>query len=140
MNNLNLFRGIFLIAFALIFGGTSLHYNVGEFNRPGPGLFPLMVSGMLLVIGIFTVARSRFVPPVAMTHNYKNIAIILFSLCAFALLSRYVNMVAGIVALVFCSTYAGSSYSVLRNIKVAAGLIAVAFVFKDLLGLNLPLL
>lgn len=138
--NLNLFRGLFLIAFALLFGGTSMTYTIGVFSRSGPGLFPLLVSGMLLIIGVVTVVRSYFVPPVPMPHNYKNIAVILFSICVFALLSRYINMLAGIVALVFCSTYAGTSYSVVRNLKISAGLIAVALVFKFLLGLNLPLL
>jgi len=140
MNNLNLIRGLFLIAIALVFGTTSLTYHIGQFNRSGPGLFPLLVSCMLLAIGVVTVVRSRFVPPVPLTYNFKNIAVILFSLCAFAMLSRYVNMLVGIVALVFCASYAGKTYSVSRNIKITVGLIAVAFVFRNLLGLNLPLL
>ena len=140
MNNMNLFRGIFLIAFALIFGGTSMTYTIGQFSHSGPGLFPLLVSGMLLAIGIVTVVRSRFVPPVPISHNYKNIAVILASLCAFAVVSQHANMLLGIVVLVFCATYAGTSYSVWRNVKITAGLIGVAFIFKDLLGLNLPLL
>lgn len=140
MNNLNLFRGIFLIAFALIFGGTSTTYTIGQFSHSGPGLFPLLVSCMLLAIGIVTVVRSRFVPPVPISHNYKNIVVILASLCAFAVVSQHVNMLVGIVVLVFCATYAGTNYSVWRNVKITAGLIGVAFIFKDLLGLNLPLL
>ena len=48
-------------------------------------------------------------------------------------------MILGIVFLVFCSTFAGTSYSVVRNIKISIGLIAVAFAFKNLLGLQLPL-
>jgi hypothetical protein len=140
MNNMNLFRGLFLIAFALIFGGTALTYNIGQFSRSGPGLFPLLVSCMLLAIGIVTVVRSRFVPPVPISHNYKNIAVILASLCAFAVVSQHINMLLGIVVLVFCATYAGTNYSVLRNVKITAGLVGVAFIFKDLLGLNLPLL
>jgi hypothetical protein len=41
--------------------------------------------------------------------------------------------------MVFFSAIAGTSYSVVRNLKVSAGLIAVAFAFQKLLGLNLPL-
>jgi len=41
--------------------------------------------------------------------------------------------------MVFIAGFAASSYSVVRNIQVAAGLIAVAFAFQKLLGLNLPL-
>ncbi len=55
------------------------------------------------------------------------------------MLSQYVNMILGIVFLVFCSTLAGTSYSLLRNVKIAIGLVAVAFAFKQFLGLGLPL-
>ena len=41
--------------------------------------------------------------------------------------------------MVFCSTLAGTSYSVMRNVKISAGLIAIAFALQKLLGLNLPL-
>ena len=43
------------------------------------------------------------------------------------------------IVMVFIATIAGSTYSVVRNLKVSAGLIAVALAFQKLLGLNLPL-
>ena len=140
MNDRNLVRGLFLIAISLAFGLQSLRYPIGGFSRAGAGLFPLMVSSLLLLIGLITVARSRFVERVPLEFNTKNIAIILASLCGFALISRHLNMIAGIVFMVFCASFAGTaSYSVTRNLKVAAGLIAVALAFQKLLGFNLPL-
>jgi hypothetical protein len=127
------------MAVALAFGLTSLRYPIGSFSRAGPGLFPLMVSGLLLLVAVTTVVRSRFVAREALGFHMKNIAIIVGSLCAFALISRFVNMTVGIAVMVFCAAFAGTSYSVMRNLKVAAGLIAVAFVFQKLLGFNLPL-
>ena len=55
------------------------------------------------------------------------------------MISAHINMMAGITFMVFCSSIAGTSYSVVRNLKVSVGLIAVAFAFQKLLGLNLPL-
>jgi hypothetical protein len=98
-----------------------------------------MVSSFLFLIGVLTVVRSHFVEPVPLDYSVKNIAIILLSLVGFAVISEYLNMILGIIFLVFCSTFAGTSYSVVRNIKISIGLIAVAFAFKHLLGLNLPL-
>ena len=140
MNNLNLLRGLVLMAVALAFGIGSLNYQIGQFSRSGPGLFPLMVSSLLLLIGVVTVVRSRFVEAVPVDYNLKNIALILTSLCGFAVLSMFLNMIAGIVFLVFCSSFAGKTYTVARNLKVCAGLIGIALVFQKLLGLNLPLL
>jgi hypothetical protein len=140
MNDRNLVRGLFLIAISLAFGLPSLRYPIGDFSRAGPGLFPLMVSSLLLLIGLITVARSRLVERVPLEFNMKNIAIILASLCLFALISEHLNMIAGILFMVFCAGFAGtSSYSVVRNLKISAGLIAVAFAFQKLLGFNLPL-
>jgi hypothetical protein len=139
MNNRHLLRGLFLIAISLAFGIGALEYRIGHFDRAGPGLFPLMVSCLLLLIGIATIVRSRFLERVPMEFNYRNIAIILASLCGFAIVSVYFKMIAGIVFMVFCASFAGGHFSVSRNIKIAAGLIAIALVFQKLLGFNLPL-
>jgi len=140
MNDRNLSRGLFLIAISLAFGLGSLRYPTGQFSHTGPGLFPLLVSCLLFLIGLITVVRSRFVESVRLDFKIKNIALILASLGGFAVVSEHLNMIAGIVFMVFCSTYAGTSYSVMRNVKIAAGLIAIAFALQELLGLNLPLL
>jgi hypothetical protein len=139
LNNRNFVRGLFLMAIALLFGSVAAKYPIGQLSRSGPGLFPLMVSTFLFAIGLLTMVRSHFVKPVPLDYNVKNIAVILLSLVGFAVISLYVNMILGIIFLVFCSTIAGTSYSVVRNIKISIGLIAVAFAFKYLLGLSLPL-
>lgn len=127
------------MAIALLFGLVSMTYKIGEFSRAGPGLFPLLVSSMVFLIGLMTVVRSRFVKPVRIDYNMKNIALVLLGLCGFAVISEHLNMIVGIIFLVFCVSFAGSSYSVVRNVKISAGLIAIAFMFKNLLGLQLPL-
>ena len=129
-----------LVALALVFGVGSLRYASGSFERPGPGFFPLMVSSLLFLLGAFMVVRSRFTERVPMYFNLKNLLIILASLAAFAVLSAYVNMLAGIIALVFLSTFAGTGYSVRRNAIIAAVLIGIAFIFQKGLGLQLPLI
>ncbi len=127
------------MAISLAFGLVSLRYPIGQFSRAGPGLFPLLVSCLLFLIGLITVVRSRFVERVHLDFKMKNIALILSSLCGFALISEHLNMIVGIVFMVFCASFAGTSYSVVRNLKVSAGLIAVALAFQKLLGFNLPL-
>jgi hypothetical protein len=113
---------------------------VGTFSHAGAGLFPLMVSSLLLLIAVITIVRSCFAQAEPLSINVNNIGLLLLSLCAFALVSKFVNMIAGIVAMVFISGFAGmAKYSIARNLKVAAALVAVAFAFRQLLGLNLNL-
>ena len=137
--NRNFVRGLCLIAIALLFGGVGMTYKIGVLSRSGAGMFPVLVSSFLLLIGVLTLVRSYFVPPVPIDYNVKNIVIILIGLVGFALISSHVNMILGIIFLVFCSTFAGTSYSIIRNVKISLGLIAVAFAFKNFLGLSLPL-
>ena len=140
MKNLNFVSGLFLMAIALVFGLAAFNYKIGEFSRAGPGLFPLLVSSMVFLIGGATVARSYFIEPVPLTFNLGNIALVMLGLCGFAALSHFINMIVGIVFLVFCSSFAGTEpYSVVRNLKISAGLIAIALAFQHLLGLTLPL-
>jgi hypothetical protein len=139
MNDRNLLKGLFLIAIALVFGLGALRYSIGHLERAGPGFFPLMVSSILFLLGAAMIVRSRFSERVPMYFNLRNIVIIMASLAGFALLSGYVNMITGIVFLVFSSTLAGTSYSVVRNVIIAAVLIGIAFVFEKGLGLQLPL-
>lgn len=139
MNDRNLYRGLFITAIALGFGVGAFQYPIGRFDRAGPGLFPLLVSSLLLLVGLATIVRSRFVERVPMEFNGRNIAIILVSLCGFAFLSKHVNMIAGIVFMVFFAAWAGRDYSVVRNLKISVGLVLVALAFQKLLGFNLPL-
>ena len=139
LTNRNLLKGLFLIAISLVFGLTSLRYPMGSLGRAGPGMFPLLVSSLLFLLGVATVVRALLTERVPMMFNYRNIGLVLLSLCGFAVLSEYVNIMLGIVFMVFCSTLAGTRYSVVRNIKVCVGLIIVAFGFWKGLGLQLPL-
>ena len=140
MNDRTLVRGLFLLAISLAFGLTAARYPIGDFARAGPGLFPLMIAGLLGLISVITIIRSRFVDHVPLGFNPKNITLILGALCGFALVSHFVNMILGIIVMVFIASFAGKTkYSVLRNIYVSAGLVLVALAFQKLLGFNLPL-
>ena len=140
MNDRNLLKGLFLILIALAFGIGATNYPIGRVERAGPGFFPLMVSSLLGLLAVFMVVRSRFTRRVPMDFHMKNISIILASLVGFAVFSRYLNMISGIVVLVFVAGFAANTaYSIRRNAAIAAVLIGIAFVFQRGLGLQLPL-
>lgn len=127
------------MAISLLFGLSSVRYQIGAFSHAGPGLFPALVSGLLFLIGLITAIRARMVAGKPLDLHVKNIAVIIGGLCGFAVVSMFVNMIAGIVFMVFVAAAAGSTYSWKRNAKVAVGLVLMAFFFSRLLGMNLPL-
>ena len=139
MNDRNLVRGLFLAGIALFFGIGATRYKIGEFAHAGPGLFPLMVSCALGVVAAATIVRSRLVRPEPLAFNPRNIALLLTALCGFAVVSMLLDMIAGIVFMVFVASRAGRGFSWKRSAAISLGLIAIAFAFQKLLGLNLPL-
>lgn len=136
----NLVRGLVLAALALGFGLGAFRYPIRDFAHAGPGLFPLLVSSLLGIVAVVTIVRARFVAPEPLAFKPRNIALLMAALCSFALASKLLhNMVAGIVLMTFIAGFAASSRSWRRDLKVAAGLVAIAFGFQQLLHLNLPL-
>jgi len=139
MSNQKVMRGLALIVVALFFGLQAMTYHVGSFERAGAGLFPLMVSCMVALIGVVMLVQARFEQPEPMSFNVRNILIIMAALIGFVLIAEHLKMIPAIVYLVFVATLAGQDYSVLRNLKISAVLIAIAFAFHQFLGLDLPL-
>lgn len=140
MNDRNLVRGLVLAAIALGFGLGALRYPINDFSHAGPGLFPLLVSSLLGLVAVVSIVRSRFVAPVPLAFKPRNIALLMAALCSFALVSKLLhNMVAGIVLMSLIAGFAATERSWRRDLKIAACLVAIAFAFQKLLGINLPL-
>lgn len=139
LNNRDVLRGVCLIGISLVFSVPALQYPIGDLARAGPGMFPLFVSGLLFLVGVATLVRSRFVERMPMLFSFRNVGLILGSLVAFTVVSRTLNMALGIILLVFCAAAAAPPYSIVRNLQIAAVLIAIAFAFQRLFGLELNL-
>lgn len=137
--NRNLVRGLLLALLALGFGVGAFRYSIGDLSDAGPGLFPLMISGLLLAVAIMMIIRSRYEAAVPLRIEMKRISFVLGGLIGFVLASKAVGVLGGIVALVFITALAGRSYSWRQNLQVSIGLIAVAFALQTLLGLNIGL-
>lgn len=139
LNNRDLVRGVCLIGISLLFAMPALQYPLGSVAHAGPGMFPLFVSFLLFLVGAATVVRSRAIEPVPLAFSFGNIGIILGSLVIFAITSRFADMALGIVLLVFCAALAAPPYSVVRNLQIAGVLVAIAYAFQRLFGLELNL-
>lgn len=50
--------GLVFVLFGLLFGVQSLGLEIGTAFRMGPGYFPLVLSGLLILLGLLIVAKS----------------------------------------------------------------------------------
>src|SRR5262244_2886737 len=139
MINQNSARGLLLAAVALFFLLQAPGYTIGSLSRPGPGLFPLLVSGLLLLVSLAIFVRSRFIEVVRLDFRIRNIALVTASLVSFALVSEFVNMLAGIAVMVTMASLASDDFSIPRTATIAVALCLVAVAMKKGLGVQLPL-
>jgi hypothetical protein len=139
MVNQNTGRGLLLAAVALLFLFQAPRYTIGSLSRPHPGLFPVIVAGILLIIGIAIVVRSHFSEAVPLDFRVRNIALVAGGIVAFALVSAYLNMLAGIAVMVTMASVASDDFSIPRTAVIIVALCLVALAMQKGLGVQLPL-
>jgi hypothetical protein len=136
----NLSRGFMLACISLAYGLNALSLPIGDFAQVGPGLFPLLVSGFLLVLSLLITAQSLFVDSPPLYFNVKNIAVIMVSLSGFVVLSKMLSVLAGIAWLVFVAGLMSKSYSWMRSLQITVALALIALAFQKFLGFNLRII
>ncbi|CAN5158497.1 tripartite tricarboxylate transporter TctB family protein [soil metagenome] len=134
--------GAIFVAIGLLFGGlTLLDLDIGVARRMGPGYFPIVLSGLLIVIGIAVAVRgvrlpAQVLPPVP----WRGIAFLLPLPVFFGLTIRGLGLVPVIAASTFVAAFASSKMTPILALALAAGLAAgCAVVFHYALGLPIPL-
>jgi putative tricarboxylic transport membrane protein len=86
--------GIFILLFAGVTLLWGLKLPVGRMSKPGPGLFPLLLSGIIALLAIFLISKSyasRKAPaPVAQEKPANRWAVLylLGDLCLYVFLFR----------------------------------------------------
>jgi hypothetical protein len=139
MINQNTGRGLLLAAVALLFLVQAPRYTFGSLSKPGPGLFPIIVAGLLLIIGIVIVVRSQLMEAAPLDFRFRNIALITAGLVSFALVSHYVNMLAAIAVLTTMASVASDDFSIPRTAAIIVTLCVIAVAMQKGLGVQLPL-
>lgn len=114
-------------------------YNMGTSVRMGPGYFPTILGGLLVLVGVISMIR-------AFTHegeriksfSWKEIVLVLGSVVLFGVLVRGAGLVPSLILLVVTSAWASDKF----NIKTALLLAVLSSAFSALVfvkGLGLPL-
>lgn len=129
---------IFVIVSLLYAIYTFSSYKLGSFDKPGPGLFPFVVSTVLFIVGIFSLMVNSDGHWAVI--DIKTLSIVVSGIVVFALLTSYVNMALGIVSLAVITSFANKT-KVQKStvVKISIVLILMASAFKYVLGLGIPL-
>lgn len=136
----------FFVVVGAAFGCLALfQLPLGTFSEMGSGLFPLIVSICLVLIGVVLGLKglaARNGSDLTLTSGLQWRPLVLISVgpVIFGVLIERWGMVSAVFAAAFVSSFASSSVTPVRALLVASGLTAAcALIFHVALGLPIPL-
>jgi len=129
------FTGIGALALA-----ACWRYEMGTALRMGPGYFPRIVSGLILILSVVNVIRALCDPAgdARLGFAWRPLSILLLSITGFALLIQPFGIVPAVAFLVVGSWFANPA----RRLRSLPPLLAVGIALPILIfniGLNMPL-
>ena len=139
----DLLAGIIFAAFGLAFALGALAYNIGTPLNMGPGYFPLVLGGLLVVFGIAIIAKGFIageVEPIGRVP-WKAVALITGAFLFFGITVRGLGVVPSLFVATLMAGFAGQRPGIVAPIVIAAGLTLLSvLIFIVALQLRLPLL
>ena len=142
VNNKDFWAGLMLIAIGAAAVLIARNYPFGTALRMGPGYFPVVLGGVLILFGLAILAGSlRGGERLAGPWSLRALIILPLSLILFGVLMQYGGFVPAMLVLIFGSATASSEFKFVEVLVFAVGLTALsAVVFVWALGLPYPLL
>jgi hypothetical protein len=138
-NRKDLICGLVFVVIGLLFAVGSRDLDIGTSTRMGPGYFPLVLCGMLILIGLIIAARSFGKPDVDFgSVPWRAILLILPATVFFGYAVRNIGLMPGVFIVALASSFSSSKMTVPLAIALSVGLaIFCAGVF--VWGLGLPI-
>jgi Tripartite tricarboxylate transporter TctB family len=133
--------GLMFIAFGLFFLLVARNYRMGSAMRMGPAYFPVMLGGLMAVIGGIVLLQSLVVKGEKVPAlSFRPLFLVSLSLLLFGYLLQWIGMVLALALLLIISASAGHEFK-LREVLILA-IVATGFsvlVFVNILRLPYPL-
>ncbi len=133
--------GVMFCGFAAVGILAARGYSLGTAGKMGPGYFPLMLGGVLAVLGGILIARSVVLDgePLPRIHVVP-LTVIALAVCLFGLLIEPLGLVVALAVLTVLSAWAGPQFRLTETVALTAVLIAFSIgVFVYALGLPLAI-
>lgn len=133
----NFAAGLIFLALAALFGWSGMSLDLGTARRMGPGYFPMMLVGLLVLFGLIILVdglvRRDDAPDRA---NYRGIVLVLGAVIAFAYSIESLGLILAVAITSFLMSLAGKEFRLLPAIATAGVLAFFSWlVFVKMLSL-----
>jgi len=137
-NNKDFWAGMMFLwtGFGAMF--IARNYLFGSTLRMGPGYFPMILSGILILFGIYVTVRGlRNNEKIQGNWSIRALIVLPLSIVTFGILVNLVGFVPALVALIFLSAASGSEFKLIEVLLLTV-LLTVLSVVVFIWGLGLP--
>lgn len=135
--------GLVFIGFGLAFAVLAAGYDIGTPVQLGPGGFPLVLGGLLVLLGALIAVKGTIegaAEPIGVIP-WRAVALIIGSVVVFALSVRGLGVVPATLLTTLMAGFASVRARLVPVVAVSIGLTAVSVVlFVVALGVRLPLI
>lgn len=127
----------------IVAGGAAVlissEYPMGTAGRMGPGYFPTVLGGILVIIGLITLGRSFFIQGEPLGKLViKELALVMAAIVIFGFIVRGAGIMPSVFVLVMLSSLASIRFRLLPMLAMAIGSSIFCWVvFVYFLGLPL---
>ncbi len=136
--NKDFWAGVMLIAIGAAAMFIAREYRFGSTLRMGPGFFPTMLGGILVVFGVFVAAIGmRSGEKIQGRVSLRALTLLPLSLILFGVLMERVGFVPALVALVFVAAASGREFKLIE-VLLLTGILTLASLALFIWGLGLP--
>jgi hypothetical protein len=141
-NNRDFWAGVMLIVVGAGSVIIARNYTFGTSLRMGPGYFPSVLGGGLVLFGLYlVVAGLKRNEKMEGGWSLRALIVLPLSLVLFGLLMEHAGFIPALLVLIFGSAAAGTEFKLVEVLLLAVGLTAFSVVlFIYGLGLPYPLL
>ena len=133
--------GVMFCGFAMVGILAALGYSLGTAGKMGPGYFPLLLGGVLAILGAVLIGRSLALDGEPLPHmQMLPLAVLALAVCLFGVLIEPFGLLVALAVLTLVSAWAGPQFRWDEAVALAAALTVFSVgIFVYALGLPLPI-
>lgn len=119
---------------------VGLDYKMGTAGRMGPGYFPKVLGGILILLGLLAILRSLLTKgEVIGTIMWRPLVLILFACVLFGLLLQPFGLIVSLLTLCLVSAAASREFKFSLKATAGLGLLTVFCTLVFVKGLGVPM-
>jgi hypothetical protein len=136
--NKDFWSGAMLVGTGALAVIVASNYSFGTTLRMGPGYFPTMLGGLLILFGIYLVVKSlRRHEKITGSWSLRALVVLPLSMVLFGLLMEHAGFIPALIVLIFGSAAASTEFKFIEVLLLAIGLTAFC-VILFIWGIGLP--